>query len=421
MASKSVSSMKYKLYNKVYKQSTFSWFSAMINAGSESVVSNIIPPQLLAPEYNLAYGVLWGQIIGALVDAVNASLVQTSTVVLSQSAFNTVLQTYDTLVDECQGKLEIAQFDITAFDASGYSPGYAILALNSFCSYVKTTLLTQLKQLLTPVSAPPLLTQSLLNQQLQQQAQAQKQQKLAQVQPLIGTIKDYLNYVNSVIDSGFALDIAWWDRSVFATRQNNLNYLANGVKVQNASQAFGFVLDYSVWDFSVFLPDNFPLVQVFLVSLFGNLFGQHVYDPSKGGTNIQYSIPAEFYMQNMNLIMAVFDMVKQHFDNIWKANMVANAIIQLAWYNYKASYTYNSGAKYVYSYDQFVQWWTEKWLGYGLTAEDLAYARKVAENLTGGLKLLAERKTSIKGIYVQSYKPLFSRNNIISGGATWGQ
>ncbi len=147
-----------------------------------------------------------------------------------------------------------------------------------------------------------------------------------------------------------------------------------------------------------------------VISIFGNLFKMHLYDPSPGGINITYSSEIENYAVTYQQFLQVQKIVNRKYSNVWYAKMIASAIIEIARYPYQQNYSYQTG-KRTLSYEEFLSYWRTKWKFYGISDEDLQFAQQYGEQIQGQAQIENSLKLAQKSAKVSQYKPIFYYKN----------
>jgi len=153
-----------------------------------------------------------------------------------------------------------------------------------------------------------------------------------------------------------------------------------------------------------------------LISIFGELFTYHFYNPSPDGASKYASPQAENYAEAYTMYQQINNIVKRRYANVMYAKMVASATIEIARYTYRANLSYQAGARTL-SYNDFLNYWRNKWSFYGLKPQDLDYAQQLGEQYQGASALQSQRKLQQLSGYVRTYKPLFYKKNY--GGISW--
>jgi len=247
-----------------------------------------------------------------------------------------------------------------------------------------------------------------------------------QLPDLAKFLVSFVPNLNEIINSGFALDVGWLDRCVLVPEiEESPTYkvqLQNGMILQNFADVFGMILDYTPLDFAILIPEFNPnnvtqldLVSILsadktIISIFGNLFKLHLYDPSPGGVNITYSSEIENYAVTYQQFLHVQQLVNKKYSNVWYAKMVASAILEIARYPYQQNYSYSTG-KRTLSYSDFLNYWKNKWTFYGLSSADLQFAQEYGEKIQGQAKVENSLKLAQKSAKTKQYKPIFYYKN----------
>ena len=248
----------------------------------------------------------------------------------------------------------------------------------------------------------------------------------SQLPDLAKFVVSFIPNLNDIINSGFALDVGWLDRCVLAPEiEESPEYkiqLKNGMILQNFADVFGMILDYSPLDLAILIPEFNPnsvneldLISILsadktVISIFGNLFKLHLYDPSPGGENITYSSEIENYAVSYEQFLQVQRIVNRKYPNIWYAKTVASAILEIARYPYQQNYSYNS-RKRTLPYNEFLNYWKTKWKFYGVSDADLEFAKQLGEQLQGQAKVENRLKLAQKNAKVKQYKTIFYYKN----------
>jgi hypothetical protein len=452
---RSIAQMKYHLYNKVINRETFPAFSVMFNAGVESVLPTPLENLQVPPGFNTNYGIAYASIISALLSALNNLAISKfnpntniqSFLDLGQSPIfgeasgidfvqkSTLL--YDYYLDLCKILYQPAVFDETYFDLSVYQPATAIINRNEACkklekyfdSLVTTNVSVDLSTLgVGNTQIPNVDNFSLSNLQNTGLLDLLDALNLDfnNLPDLAKFIVSFVPNLNKIIDSGFALDVGWLDRCVLAPEiEETPSYkvqLENGMILQNFANVFGMILDYTPLDLAILIPEFNPqnvtldnLIAILsadktVISIFGNLFKLHLYDPSPGGINITYSSEIENYAVTYQQFLQVQQIVNRKYSNVWYAKMVASAIIEIARYPYQQNYSYQAG-KRTLSYEEFLSYWKTKWKFYGIKDEDLEFALDLGQKLQGQAQIENSIKLAQKSAKVKEYKPIFYYKN----------
>jgi len=452
---RSIAQMKYHLYQKVLNRNTFPAFSVMFNAGVSSVLPTPLENISVPPGINTNYGIAYATIISALLSALNNLAISNfnpntniqSFLQLGQSSLfgqtsgldfiNKSTQLYDYYVELCSVLYQPAVFDETEFDLSVFQPANTIINRNNSCkkleqyfnSLTTTNISINLQTLgIGNTQIPNVDNYSLSNIQNTGVGDLLNALNLNynQLPDLAKFIVSFIPNLNDIINSGFALDVGWLDRCVLAPEiEESPTYkvqLQNGMILQNFADVFGMILDYTPLDLAVLIPEFNPnnvtqldLIAILtadktVISIFGSLFKQHLYDPSPGGINITYSSEIENYAVSYEQFLQVQRIVNQKYPNIWYAKMVASAILEIARYPYQQNYSYNSG-KRTLSYSDFLNYWKTKWSFYGISNADLQFAQQLGEKLQGQAKIENSIKLAQKSTKTKQYKPVFYYKN----------
>ena len=452
---RSIAQMKYHLYQKVLNRNSFPAFSVMFNAGVESVLPTSLQNIQVPPGINTNYGIAYVTIISALLSALNNLAISIfspninsfSFLQLGQSPIygqtsgldfvqkNT--QLYDYYVELCSILYQPAVFDETYFDLSVFQPANTIINRNNACKKLEqyfnslsySNISINLQTLgIGNTQIPIIDNYSLSNIQdtgINDLLNALNL-NFNQLPDLAKFVVSFIPNLNDIINSGFALDVGWLDRCVLAPEiEESSEYkvqLQNGMILQNFADVFGTILDYTPLDFAMLIPEFNPnnvtqldLIAILtadktVISIFGSLFKQHLYDPSPGGINITYSSEIENYAVSYEQFLQVQRIVNQKYPNIWYAKMVASAILEIARYPYQQNYSYNSG-KRTLSYSDFLNYWKNKWSFYGISNADLQFAQQLGEKLQGQAKVENSIKLAQKSTKAKQYKPVFYYKN----------
>jgi len=452
---RSIAQMKYHLYQKVLNRNTFPAFSVMFNAGVESVLPTPLENVQVPPGINTNYGIVYATIISALLSALNNLAISTlnsninsfSFLQLGQSGIygqtsgldfiNKSTQLYDYYVDLCSVLYQPAVFDETEFDLSVFQPANTIINRNNSCkkleqyfnSLTTTNISINLQTLeIGNTQIPNVDNYSLNNIQNTGVGDLLNALNLNynQLPDLAKFVVSFIPNLNAIINSGFALDVGWLDRCVLTPEiEESPEYkvqLQNNMILQNFADVFGMILDYTPLDLAVLIPEFNPnnitqldLITILtadktVISIFGSLFKQHLYDPSPGGINITYSSEIENYAVSYEQFLQVQRIVNKRYSNIWYAKMVASAILEIARYPYQQNYSYNSG-KRTLSYSDFLNYWKTKWSFYGISNADLQFAQQLGEKLQGQAKIENSIKLAQKSAKAKQYKPIFYYKN----------
>jgi len=456
---RNIASMKYHLYNKVLNRNNFPAFSVMFNAGVESVLPTPLENIQVPLGINTNYGIAYTTIISSLLSALNNLAISTfnkntnvqSFLQLGQSPIfssnfgqtsgldfvNKFTQLYDYYVDLCKVLYQPAVFDETYFDLSVFQPALTIENRNEACkklekyfdSLTTTNVSIDLSNLgFGYTNIPNIDNYSLSNIQNTGISDLLNTLNLNfnQLPDLAKFIVSFIPNLNKIIDSGFALDVGWLDRCVLVPEnENSQEYkvkLQNGMILQNFANVFGMILDYTPLDLAILIPEFNPnditldnLIAILsadktVISIFGNLFKLHLYDPSPGGVNITYSSEIENYAVTYQQYLQVQKVVNRKYSNVWYAKMIASAIIEIARYPYQQNYSYQTG-KRTLPYPEFLNYWKTKWKFYGISDEDLQFAQQYGEMLQGQAKIENSLKLAQKSAKTKEYKPIFYYKN----------
>jgi len=448
---RSIASMKYHLYQKVLNRQSFPAFSSMFNAGVSSVLPTPLENIKIPKGFNTNYGIAYASIISSLLSALNNLAISTfnpnfnnfSNLQLGGSSFfgqtsgiNFVQQNaqlYDRYLDLCSVLYQSAVFDETYFDLSVYQPANTIVNRNEACKKIEqyfnslttSNISVNLQNLgVGNTQIPSVDSYSLSN--IQNTGIGDLLNALNvnynQLPDLAKFIVSFIPNLNSIINSGFALDVGWFDRCVLPLEiEESPTYkvqLQNGMILQNFAGVFGMILDYTPLDFAILIPEFNPqnineldLVSILtadktVISIFGSLFRLHLYDPSPGGKNITYSAEIENYAVTYEQFLQVQRIVNQKYSNIWYAKMIASAILEIARYPYQQNYSYTSG-KRTLSYNDFLNYWRTKWKFYGVSDADLEFALDLGQKLQGQAKVENRLKLAQKSAKAKQYKSIF--------------
>jgi len=452
---RSIAQMKYHLYNKVINRNTFPAFSVMFNAGVESVLPTSLENIQVPPGINTNYGIAYATIISALLSALNnlaisnfnpntniQSFLQLGQIsILGQtSGINFVqknTQLYDYYLDLCKVLYQPAVFDETYFDLSVFQPAHTIINRNEACkklekyfdSLTSTNVSVDISTLgVGNTQIPNVDNYSLSNIQNTGIGDLLNVLNLDfnNLPDLAKFVVSFVPNLNDIINSGFALDVGWLDRCVLAPEiEESPSYkvqLQNGMILQNFANVFGTILDYTPLDLTILIPEFNPnnvtldnLIAILsadktVISIFGNLFKLHLYDPSPGGLNITYSSEIENYAVSYEQFLQVQQIVNKKYSNVWYAKMVASAIIEIARYPYQQNYSYQAG-KRTLPYNEFLNYWKTKWKFYGISDQDLEFAQQLGEKLQGQAQIENTIKLAQKAGKVKEYKPIFYYKN----------
>lgn len=447
--------MKYHLYQKVLNRQTFPAFSSMYNAGVSSVLPTPLENIQVPKGINTNYGIAYASIISALLSALNnlaisklnpnvnsfSNLQLGQSPILGQMSGTQYVvnftQLYDRYVDLCSTLYQPAVFDETYFDLSVYQPANTIINRNEACKKIEqyfdslttTDISINLQNLgVGKTIIPSVDSYSLNNIQDTGISDFLSAENInfSQLPDLAKFVVSFIPNLNDIINSGFALDVGWLDRCVLAPEiEESPEYkiqLKNGMILQNFADVFGMILDYSPLDLAILIPEFNPnsvneldLISILsadktVISIFGNLFKLHLYDPSPGGENITYSSEIENYAVSYEQFLQVQRIVNRKYPNIWYAKMVASAILEIARYPYQQNYSYNSG-KRTLPYNEFLNYWKTKWKFYGVSDADLEFAKQLGEQLQGQAKVENRLKLAQKNAKVKQYKTIFYYKN----------
>ena len=456
---RNIASMKYHLYNKVLNRKNFPAFSVMFNAGVESILPTPLENIQVPLGINTNYGIAYTTIISSLLSALNNLAISTfnkntnvqSFLKLGQSSIfysnfgqmsgidfvNKFTQLYDDYVDLCHVLYQPAVFDETYFDLSVFQPAFAIENRNEACKkiekYFDSLTHSNVSIDLTTLgfgytNIPNVDNYSFSNIQNTGISDLLNALNLNfnQLPDLAKFIVSFIPNLNDIINSGFALDVGWLDRCVLAPEiKETSSYkvqLRNGMILQNFANVFGMVLDYVPLDLAILIPEFNPndvtldnLISILtadktVISIFGNLFKLHLYDPSPGGVNITYSSEIENYAVSYQQYLQIQKVVNRKYSNVWYAKMIASAILEIARYPYQQNYSYSTG-KRTLPYSEFLNYWKTKWKFYGVKDEDLQFAQQYGEMLQGQAKIENSLKLAQKSAKAKEYKPIFYYKN----------
>ena len=452
---RSIAQMKYHLYQKVLNRKTFPAFSVMFNAGVESILPTPLENVQIPPGINTNYGIAYATIISALLSSLNNLAISIfnpntnsfSFLQLGQSGIygqtsglefvNNFIQFYDNYVDLCSILYQPAVFDETYFDLSVFQPANTIINRNQACEKIEqyfnslTTTNTSINLQTLGIGntqIPNVDNYSLNNIQNTGVGDLLNALNLNynQLPDLAKFVVSFVPNLNEIINSGFALDVGWLDRCILAPEiENSPTYkvqLENNMILQNFADVFGMILDYTPLDFAMLIPEFNPnnvtqldLVSILsadktVISIFGNLFKLHLYDPSPGGVNITYSSEIENYAVTYQQFLHIQQLVNKKYSNVWYAKMVASAILEIARYPYQQNYSYSTG-KRTLSYSDFLNYWKNKWTFYGLSNADLQFAQEYGEKIQGQAKVENSLKLAQKSAKAKQYKPIFYYKN----------
>ncbi len=456
---RTIANMKYLLYRKVLSQQNFSAFQAMVNAGTSATLPTPLSSISVPAGYNTNYGIAFAQLVSALLQGINNYLSQilsdvslnvanSAPQIFGQFPFGSPIQNaqqliedygigYDSYIQQCSELIQPAVFDETLFDLSAYQPAYGYQAQNNFCQQFEQQFAQLMAQVTQNNVAFDITTlgvgktnipsvENLMFNAIQNtgvgEALQQANINFYDLPDLAQYALTFLAMLNQVLSSGIALDASWFDRSAFSVNEGEYEQLANGFLLQNLSQWFGVVLDFTPLDFNVLMPEFPPEQETLedliatltadktLISIFAQLFAQHLYNPSPNGNSKYASTQAENYAEAYNMYLQINNIVKQRYADVMYARMVASATIEIARYTYRANLSYEAGARTL-SYNEFLTYWRNKWSFYGLKAEDLQFAQQLGEKYQGASALQSQRKLQQMAGYVRTYKPLFYKKN----------
>jgi len=454
-SNRNIAQMKYKLYQKVLNRQSFPAFSVMFNAGVESVLPTPLENIQVPPGINTNYGIAYASIISALLSALNnlaisnfnpntniQSFLQLGQIsIFGQTSginfVNKSTQLYDYYVDLCKVLYQPAVFDETYFDLSVFQSANTIINRNEACkklekyfdSLTNSNVSVDISTLgVGNTQIPNVDNYSLSNIQNTGISDLLNVLNLNynQLPDLAKFIVSFVPNLNDIINSGFALDVGWLDRCVLVPEiQDSQSYkvqLQNGMILQNFANVFGMILDYTPLDLTILIPEFNPndvtldnLISILtadktVISIFGNLFKMHLYDPSPGGLNIAYSSEIENYAVTYQQYLQVQKIVNKKYPNVWYAKMIASAIIEIARYPYQQNYSYQTG-KRTLPYNEFLNYWKTKWKFYGISDTDLQFAQQLGEKLQGQAQIENSIKLAQKSTKVKEYKPIFYYKN----------
>ena len=346
-------------------------------------------------------------------------------------------QLYDYYLDLCKVLYQPAVFDETYFDLSVFQPAHTIINRNEACkklekyfdSLTSTNVSVDISTLgVGNTQIPNVDNYSLSNIQNTGIGDLLNVLNLDfnNLPDLAKFVVSFVPNLNDIINSGFALDVGWLDRCVLAQEiEESPSYkvqLQNGMILQNFANVFGTILDYTPLDLTILIPEFNPnnvtldnLIAILsadktVISIFGNLFKLHLYDPSPGGLNITYSSEIENYAVSYEQFLQVQQIVNKKYSNVWYAKMVASAIIEIARYPYQQNYSYQAG-KRTLPYNEFLNYWKTKWKFYGISDQDLEFAQQLGEKLQGQAQIENTIKLAQKAGKVKEYKPIFYYKN----------
>ena len=454
-SNRNIAQMKYKLYQKVLNRQSFPAFSVMFNAGVESVLPTPLENIQVPPGINTNYGIAYASIISALLSALNnlaisnfnpntniQSFLQLGQIsIFGQTSginfVNKSTQLYDYYVNLCKVLYQPAVFDETYFDLSVFQSANTIINRNEACkklekyfdSLTNSNVSVDISTLgVGNTQIPNVDNYSLSNIQNTGISDLLNVLNLNynQLPDLAKFIVSFVPNLNDIINSGFALDVGWLDRCVLVPEiQDSQSYkvqLQNGMILQNFANVFGMILDYTPLDLTILIPEFNPndvtldnLISILtadktVISIFGNLFKMHLYDPSPGGLNIAYSSEIENYAVTYQQYLQVQKIVNKKYPNVWYAKMIASAIIEIARYPYQQNYSYQTG-KRTLPYNEFLNYWKTKWKFYGISDTDLQFAQQLGEKLQGQAQIENSIKLAQKSTKVKEYKPIFYYKN----------
>ncbi len=460
-----IAAIKQHLYRKVLYRPTFTAFNAMVNAGTSSTLPTALQSIQIPPGYNVDYGILYAQLVMALLQGINNFLTQilssinltvasVNPISLGQFPFNSPVKfayqliesygtSYDAYVNQCSVLIAPAVFDETNFDLSAYQPAYGFQMQNSFCSQYEQKfheLLTNIQQNniaydLVTLGVGKTNIPAVENQMFSAVQNTGVSEALSQANINFYSLTDlaqfalsFLSVLNQTLSSGIALDAAWLDRSAFTENVGEYQQLANNFLLQNFAQFFGVILDFTPLDFAPLMPSFSQETETLddliatlsaektIVSIFATLFAYHLYDPSLGGTVMGQSQRIESYAEAFDIYLHINEIVKRRYNNIMYAQMVVDAAVEIARYPYRGNLSYSAGARSLL-YSEFLNYWRNKWSFYGLKQEDLAYAQSLGEMYQPGAALQSTYKLQQVAQYARVYKPLFYRKNYSGVGS----
>ncbi len=461
---RNIALMKAHLYRKVLYRPTFPAFVAMVNAGTSATLPTALSNVVVPPGYNTNYGILYSELIASLLQgisnyltqilsAINLAVAGTIATALGQFPFNLSVTNgqqllsdfgtfYDSYVQQCSTLIVPAVFDETLFDLSAYQPAYGYEMQNAFCQQYEqqfAQLLSQTIQSNVAIDITTLgvgktnepATENQMYNAIQgtgvAEALSQAGINFFDLPDLAQFALSFLAMLNQTLSSGVALDASWLDRSALSEPQGDYQLLANNFKLQDLAQFFGVVLDFTPLDFGSLMP-SFPKegetledliatlsAEKTIVSIFATLFVQHMYDPSLGGTVMGQSQRVESYAEAYNVYLHINEIIKRRYANPMYAQMVVDAVTEIARYPYRANLSYDAGQRSL-SYNEFLNYWRNKWSFYGLKPEDLQYAQQLGEMYQAGTALQSTQKLQQVGQYARVYKPLFYRKGYAGVG-----
>ncbi len=453
--------MKYHLYQKVLSQSAFPAFQAMVTAGTEATLPTALSGIAVPPGYNTNYGIAFAQLVAGLLQGISNYLTQilsdislsvanASATVLGKYPFTPPAQNaqqiiedygsgYDSYVNQCAELIQPAVFDETLFDLSAYQPAYGYEMQNSFCHEFEhrfsqlTTLVIQngtaydVTSLGIGKTDDP-IAENLMYDALQNTGVGEALQKAGvnffDLPDFAQYALAFLAVLNQVLSSGVALDASWFDRSAFSepvlTPDGEYQLLADEFRLQNLSQWFGVVTDFSTLDFAILMPEFPPVAESLedliatlsaekaIVSIFGQLFANHFYNPSPDASSGHVSRQAENYAETYSMYQQINNIIKKRYGNPIYAKIILSAVMEVARYTYRGNLSYQAGARSL-SYDEFLKYWRNKWSFYGVSSADLDFAQKLGEQYQGASALQSAQKLRQTAGYARTYKPLFYR------------
>ncbi len=454
---KYIYAMKDHLYRKVLYRPTFPAFNAMLNAGTSATLPTALQNIVVPPGYNTDYGILYAQLVTALLQGINNYLMQVLSsvnlatanaiaIALGQFPFNPPVSngqqylidlgtSYDGYVNECSVLIQPAVFDETLFGLSAFQPAFGYSMEDSYCKSIEQKFhefFTKIQQNNIAYDITTLgvgktnvpTVEKMMFDAIQgtgvSEALTRTHTNFYDLPDLAQFALSYLSVLNKTLSSGIALDASWFDRSAFTANEGDYQQLANGFLLQNLAQWFGVVTDFTPLDFAILMP-SFPekeetlddliatlSAEKAIISVFAQLFGQHLYDPSLGGTEISQSLRTGYYASAFDVYLHINEIVKRKYSNVMYAQMMVDAITEIARYPYRGNLSYDAGQRSL-SYSEFLKYWRNKWTFYGLKPQDLDYAQKLGERFQAGAHRQSEQKLQRIDYYAKTYKPLFYR------------
>lgn len=251
-----IANMKYLLYKKVYSRASIPALSQMTSAGVKATLPQALENVQVPPGINTNYGVAIAQIINALLQSLiglqNSLNFGTMNLISSNplttitptkttiTALLSVLTYYDRYVENCQILYQPAVFDETYFDLSVYQPPDGQISVNSGCERIEKIIsqLTSTQQYIplnelgyTSTSNPEVdsFLFSLISNSGLSGLVNDSLEDFLRLPDLAKYVLSHIALLNNIIDSGFALDVAWLDRSVLAPESSGVTELADGI------------------------------------------------------------------------------------------------------------------------------------------------------------------------------------------------